>query len=316
IIVSISFATATQASAPARREEHVQSSNASSQWSEVLLLRRFAEDLGLRLLQRTVKVRGEVRLVSLLGGWDAADADDELTRQELDKLLYSSPLRSEPRVVFQNPALAAPITVEQEVEKDRSGEDSTGCIVWPSAHSMCAHLCAHPELVRGKRVVELGAGTGLVGLVCAALGASEVVLTDLSQGLPLLKRNVQLNLGALCDGGHSTSVAELKWGREASVQVAPTGCDIVIGCEVIYQHDDETAVALVETMRHLAGKDGFCLMAYEFRDGLMQDAVFFDAANDVFEVSAESLAHYGFGLSAQDSDDRLLYTYRAKVQEP
>ncbi|CAE7879422.1 METTL21A, partial [Symbiodinium microadriaticum] len=291
IIVSISFATATQ----------------------VLLLRRFAEDLGLRLLQRTVKVRGEVRLVSLLGGWDAADADDELTRQELDKLLYSSPLRSEPRVVFQNPALAAPITVEQEVEKDRSGEDSTGCIVWPSAHSMCAHLCAHPELVRGKRVVELGAGTGLVGLVCAALGASEVVLTDLSQGLPLLKRNVQLNLGALCDGGHSTSVAELKWGREASVQVAPTGCDIVIGCEVIYQHDDETAVALVETMRHLAGKDGFCLMAYEFRDGLMQDAVFFDAANDVFEVSAESLAHYGFGLSAQDSDDRLLYTYRAKA---
>ena len=28
--------------------------------------------------------------------------------------------------------------------------------VRPSAHSMCAHLCVHPELVRGKRVVELG----------------------------------------------------------------------------------------------------------------------------------------------------------------
>ena len=61
IIVSISFATATQASAPASSGEHVQSSNASSKWSEVLLLRRFAEDLGLRLLQRTVKVAWQKR---------------------------------------------------------------------------------------------------------------------------------------------------------------------------------------------------------------------------------------------------------------
>jgi hypothetical protein len=37
-----------------------------------------------------------------------------------------------------------------------------------------------PCLVRGRRVLELGAGVGFVGLACAALGAAEVVVTDLA----------------------------------------------------------------------------------------------------------------------------------------
>ena len=147
---------------------------------------------------------------------------------------------------FQHPALPHVITVEQEVSKRRLGEDSTGCVVWPSAHSMCAHLCAHPELVRGKQVVELGAGTGLVGLVCAALGAT-VLLTDLAQGLPLLERNMRRN-------GGDVKAKELRWGLEAAA-AATDRCDVVIGCEVIYQHDEETAAALVDTMQHLAAQE-------------------------------------------------------------
>lgn len=101
--------------------------------------------------------------------------------------------------------------------------------------------------MRGKRVVELGAGTGLVGLVCAALGAS-VLLTDLAQGLPLLQRNLRRN-------GGDVKAKELRWGLEAAAAAMPQGCDVVIGCEVIYQHDDETAAALVDTMQYLAAQE-------------------------------------------------------------
>ncbi|CAE8620184.1 unnamed protein product, partial [Polarella glacialis] len=186
----------------------------------------------------------------------ALDAGDGgLTERELDRLLYGAPLRGEKLVTFHRSPLASVITVEQEVMSLKAGhaDDATGNVVWPSAHSLCAHLCACPELVRGKRVLELGAGTGLVGLVAAALGAKEVVLTDLASGLPLLRRNVERNkAGCLIE----PKVTELRWGREAAMQAVKEGTfDVVVGCEIIYQHDAETATALAETMCQLVGQE-------------------------------------------------------------
>lgn len=48
-------------------------------------------------------------------------------------------------------------------------------------------------MVSGQRIIELGSGTGVVGLVAAALGAQQVTLTDKQQILPLLKRNIQVS---------------------------------------------------------------------------------------------------------------------------
>ncbi|CAE8634564.1 unnamed protein product [Polarella glacialis] len=270
-----------------------------------------------------VRAGPELRLLALLAeSFDAStpalDAGDGgLTERELDRLLYGAPLRGEKLVTFHRSPLASVITVEQEVMSLKAGhaDDATGNVVWPSAHSLCAHLCACPELVRGKRVLELGAGTGLVGLVAAALGAKEVVLTDLASGLPLLRRNVERNkAGCLIE----PKVTELRWGREAAMQAVKEGTfDVVVGCEIIYQHDAETATALAETMCQLVGQDGTCLLVYEFRDGLVEDMVFFERVNELLEVEAQALTQYGFGV-LQDEDDasRLLYTYRAKTHEP
>lgn len=50
-------------------------------------------------------------------------------------------------------------------------------------------------LLRGKAVVEVGAGTGVVGIVAAALcEAQQVVLTDLPHLLPWLDKNLQVGL--------------------------------------------------------------------------------------------------------------------------
>ncbi len=38
---------------------------------------------------------------------------------------------------------------------------------WPGGCALIAHLVAHPDLVKGKRVLDLGAGSGLGGIAAA-----------------------------------------------------------------------------------------------------------------------------------------------------
>lgn len=52
----------------------------------------------------------------------------------------------------------------------------------------------------GRRVLELGAGTGALGIAVAALGG-DVVLTDLPDVVPLTRQNVQLNTASFSDRG-------------------------------------------------------------------------------------------------------------------
>ena len=71
--------------------------------------------------------------------------------------------------------------------------DPTARWVWDSCPLVCEYLCDEENvdaLVRGRRVVELGAGTGMPGLVCSKLGAASVTLTDLPSELALLEENV------------------------------------------------------------------------------------------------------------------------------
>ena len=48
-------------------------------------------------------------------------------------------------------------------------------------------------LVAGRRVLELGAGTGVLGSLCAKLGAASVTVTDLATSVPLIELNLSLN---------------------------------------------------------------------------------------------------------------------------
>ncbi|MBC8136018.1 MAG: 50S ribosomal protein L11 methyltransferase [Fibrella sp.] len=71
-----------------------------------------------------------------------------------------------------------------------------GIALWPAAVALAHELAALATegALAGKRVLELGAGTGLPGIVAAALGAAAVVQTDSSEiALDLCRRNGREN---------------------------------------------------------------------------------------------------------------------------
>ncbi|KAI9021865.1 hypothetical protein DFJ74DRAFT_670762 [Hyaloraphidium curvatum] len=74
--------------------------------------------------------------------------------------------------------------------------DQVGLQVWGGAMLLSDYLLANPKLVAGKTVLELGSGTGVVGIVAAKLcGASRVFLTDKGGAgvLELAQQNAEEN---------------------------------------------------------------------------------------------------------------------------
>jgi len=62
----------------------------------------------------------------------------------------------------------------------------------------------------GCNVLEIGSGTGAVGLAAAVLGAANVTMTDLDYTLDNLRSAVAANTAVLPDGT-GVRVAELDW---------------------------------------------------------------------------------------------------------
>ncbi|KDO30835.1 hypothetical protein SPRG_04736 [Saprolegnia parasitica CBS 223.65] len=121
----------------------------------------------------------------------------------------------------------ADITVA--VIQDTRQVDGLGGEVWPGAHLLCQHLEVHAASLNlaNARVLELGAGCGLCGLVAAALKAPSVTLTD--EYPDLLQTNIDLNRAWL--GNQVVDARELVWGDE-SVRDEGLAFDIVLGSEI------------------------------------------------------------------------------------
>ncbi|HEY0776784.1 MAG TPA: methyltransferase domain-containing protein [Gemmatirosa sp.] len=66
---------------------------------------------------------------------------------------------------------------EQRFLSEGAGRAPYGAVLWPAAIALAHDLAARGDALRGARVLELGAGTGLPGIVAATFGA-QVVQTD------------------------------------------------------------------------------------------------------------------------------------------
>lgn len=71
-------------------------------------------------------------------------------------------------------------------------------------------LCNKPELIKGKTVIEVGSGTGLLGCIAGSLGPKWLCMTDLPGLTPRLVKAAKEN--GLKEPG--VKVRGLRWGKE------------------------------------------------------------------------------------------------------
>ncbi|BDA41071.1 probable protein N-lysine methyltransferase METTL21A at C-terminar half [Coccomyxa sp. Obi] len=159
------------------------------------------------------------------------------------------------------------------IHQDIGGASGPGCIVWESGIALAEYLSCHLGVeLGGRQALELGSGTGIVGITAALLGA-HVVLTDRADTLPLLQRNVQVHAEAISRAGGSADVAELAWG--GPIEDACRGpFSLIVGADLVYTAAD--VQPLLSTLSALQHGNTACglVMAHCSRRNVVDKSLF------------------------------------------
>jgi len=135
---------------------------------------------------------------------------------------------------------------------------SPGCggLAWPAGQILASYLVQKgPEYFRAKTVVELGSGTGLVGLLVGSFRNADVWITDQAPMLGIMKHNVALNQLAPI-----VQVAELNWGSPPTDIRRP---DIILAADCVYF--EPAFPLLVKTLDDLSDQTTVIFFCYKKR---------------------------------------------------
>lgn len=189
---------------------------------------------------------------------DDATASSSSSRRSSSSNSSSNSSRSSSSSIFENC-----ITL-RESRWLYASAGATGYRTWEAGLHLGQYLCSAPDVVRGKRVLELGTGTGYVSVLCAKyLGAAKVTASDGAEGVLRGLADTK-SLNGL-QGSAAFVPTQVVWG-DSSLAGATTiteeeeeegaewsgGCeevDVVLGSDVTY--DTRAIPALIATLGEL-----------------------------------------------------------------
>jgi predicted nicotinamide N-methyase len=134
-------------------------------------------------------------------------------------------------------------------------------------------------------VIELGAGTGLVGISAAAIWKTNVTLTDLSPIVPALANNIALNKDILSSTGGVASSGALDWKtpsvlslpaqpqQESSLELPAehNKAHVILAADTIYDSSHPEMLANVIKTWLKPGPDSRVLIAYPVRVAYLEE---------------------------------------------
>jgi len=132
------------------------------------------------------------------------------------------------------------------------------------------------------KIIELGAGVGLTGIMLASELRCHVLLTDLNEALPLLYKNVQVNKENFIASSDAVSVKALHWGTDEWKSCIRAG-DVGIGDSnaTVNNNYDATDEVLKDDNNQFAAHQNILLLA--------SDCVYFEELHAPFEKTITSI---------------------------
>lgn len=133
----------------------------------------------------------------------------------------------------------------KSVIKLRQSYTALGTTVWDGSIAL-AKMFDNRDLfpihyLQGCRVLELGAGCGLVGIYLCLLGAKMTILTDQKCCVKTLEDNVAANVTEVCRS--RIKVMEYCWGKNTEDLTKDGLFHLILAAECLYSADDSMRLA-------------------------------------------------------------------------
>jgi predicted nicotinamide N-methyase len=150
--------------------------------------------------------------------------------------------------------------VTQESGDVDGGDPPFWAFAWAGGLALARYLLDNPQVVAGRRVVDVATGSGLVAVAAALAGAGEVAAVDVDElAVVAARRNAEANGVRL-----SVTVASV-------TEVTAGPGDLVLAGDVFY--DAAMAEQMITSLRVLRSCGAEVLIGDPYRSRLPQDAL-------------------------------------------
>ena len=115
--------------------------------------------------------------------------------------------------------------------------------LWPSGIALADSVLAEPELIRGKRVLEIGTGLGITAIAAVTTGADLTISDYSDEALRLAAYNIEQN------GLKIPASMQMNWRSPSDPfrSFAGEGFSVVLAADVLYeQRDVEPLLEIVD----------------------------------------------------------------------
>lgn len=159
--------------------------------------------------------------------------------------------------------------------------DNLGLKTWGSSYVLAqmlssigktslSHLLSPADGQPKPSVLELGSGTGLLGLAAAALWQTHVILSDLPEIMANLSHNVETNRAMIAARGGSLEAGALTWGDHDEVDPvifqAKNSFKVIVVADPLYDDDHPSLLAGAIDEQLVVGKEARVMVMVPQRD--------------------------------------------------